>query len=373
MRTFRLLHDQEEFYLLDGESEEEGCRTVTVLVPCDKVPRSDKTPHRIIPTDKGDRVAAARWIDDRVEALVEMEPERLAVYKAVLKTYLEDCLAGDETTGAAYFYKKLGRDYTYAISLSHPHGLAIEIYSSKEFAAAEADAPTNGSPVAETFQTNNLRELLTRAANEGYAGAILDDRDPVYFCVDEKEALHFLRLSQNSDEEIEETLLGARGDWSAPLERPDLEIVENQDACDRIMIRRLGEIPFYRGYDPEGTMPLSFCTIEKANEPGHLMGFEIEEESSSTTTQAMAPIFFDQPSAFEFMDGRNPDDFVMVEVDDLGALLRNAARDDLTVFLEPGNHRSASGIFWLNGDEVILDSFSGFWKIDASNLFVPLS
>ncbi len=373
MRTFRLLHDKEEFYLLDGESEEERCRTITVLVTCDKVPGFEKTPHLAIPTDKGNRVAVARWIDDRVEALVETEPDRLEVYQAVLKTYLEDCLAGDSTTGVAYFYEKQGHDFGYVISQSHPHGLAIKIFSRKELATAEAGAHDTGGRPADTYQTNNLCELLTRAANEGYAGAILDERDPIYFCVDEKEVLHFLRLSQDSDEEIEETLLDARGEWSAPFERPDLDIVENQDACDRFMIRRLGKIPFYREYDSDGTAPLTFCAIEKANEPGHLMGFEIEESLSPTSTQSMAPIFFDQSSALEFMVGRDPDDFVTVEVDDLGALLRNADRDGLTVFLEPGNHRSASGIFWLNGADVILDSFSGFWKLDASNSFVKLS
>lgn len=373
MRTFRLLHDQEEFYLLDGESEEERCRTVTVLVTCDRVPGFEETSHLAIPTDKGHRVAVARWIDDRVEALVETGPEKLQVYKAVLKNYLEDCLAGDSTTGVAYFYEKVGHDLVYTISQSHPHGLAIRIYSRKELAAGQASAPdAEGRPV-ETLQTNNLPELLARAFNEGYAGAILDECEPIYFFIDEKEALHFLRLSQNSDEEIEETLLDARGEWRMPFDVLDLEIVEDQDLFDRIMIRRLGEIPFLRGDEADGTDPLLFCAIEKASEPGRLMGFEMEESSSPASTRRMAAIFFDHRSALEFMDGRDMDDFVIVDVDDFGTLLRSAAGDDLTVFLEPGGHRSASGIFWLNGDDVILDSFSGFWKIDASNSFVHLS
>ncbi len=373
MRTFRLLHEEEEFYLLDGESEDEQCRTITVLVACDRVPGFEKTPHLVIPTDKGQRVAVARWIDDRVEALVECTPARLKVYKAILKNYLEDCLAGDSTKGVAYYYEKQGNEFVYDISQSHPHGLVIKIYSRKDLVHKRTAAHLSEGGPFETFQTNDLRELLTRAANEGYAGAILDESDPIYFCIDRSEALHFLRLSQNLHDEIEETLLGSRGDWSAPFGDLDLEIVENQDVCDRIMIRRLGDIPFHREGADDGTVETVFCAIERAGEPGRLMGFELEESSSSTSTQSMAAIFLDRRSALEFMAERERDDFTLVDVDDLGALLRAADRDDLTVFLEPGNHRSASGTFWLNGNDIIFDSFSGFWKIDASNSFVHLS
>lgn len=376
MRTIRVLHDNEEFHLVDEETHEEG-RTVTVLVPVDRAPPPTDESQPVVPTNRGPHVALARWKDGGIEALMNISDKRLGTLEKVLDKYLTDLLRGDGKKGATFYYNAVGQDVEFAVSHSHPHGLVIQVYSKKELAEGSALRNSRVEHRLETRKTNNLCELLTRAANEGYAGAVLDDSDPVYFCVDEDERIRFLKLSQNEEEEIDEFLLRGDGEWQYRSDSLDLELYVNQDACDRNMVRFLGEIPFLRdiprggGGDPETEEDL-FFTVEESGDPGRLKRFDMEEASPSMPDTKIAALFAGRRPALDFMAGSRQD-FDIVAVTDLREFVRNASRENLVVVLEPGSHRAMTAFLWASDDDVILDSFSGFWKMSDDNTFIRLA
>jgi hypothetical protein len=376
MRTIRVLHDNEEFHLVDEESHDEG-RTVTVLVPVDRAPPLTDECQPVVPTNRGPHVALARWKDGDIEPLMKISDKRLGILEKVLDKYLTDLLRGDGEKSAAFFYNAAGQDVEFAVSHSHPHGLVIQIYSQKVLAEGSALRNSRAERRLETRKTNNICELLTRAANEGYAGAVLDDSDPVYFCVDEDDRIRFLKLSQNEEEEIEEYLLRDNGEWQHRSDSLDLELYVNQDACDRNMVRFLGEIPFLRDI-PRGAGPDDdegediFFTVEESGDPGRLMRFDMEEASPSMPDTKIATLFAGRRPALDFMAGSRQD-FDIVAVTDLKEFVRNASREDLVVVLEPGSHRAMTAFLWASDDDVILDSFSGFWKMSDENTFVRLA
>jgi hypothetical protein len=365
MRAIRILHDDEEFYLVDGETEEDG-RTITLLMQPEAVPPLPSgTPLPTVPTSLGPRIAVARWCAGRVEPLLDFSSDRIGVFKIILDKYLTDLLAGDKEKGVSYFYHRKGTEIDFSVSHSHPHGLVINVFSRKELALSFPDS--------EPMQTNNLVEFLTRAANEGYAGAILDDRDPIYFCMDEDEAIHFLRLSKGHDEEIEEieeTLLNADGAWRPLPQKIEIDLYANTEACDRNMIRLLGDIPFLREGDEEtDDGEGGFYAIEERMNPGFPVRFETTEFSTVSSAKGVAAVFHDRRSAARFMEDRQHEDYDIVNVRDIRGLLENAAEANLIVMLQPGGHRARGGIFWLNEGEIILDSFSGLWKLGEEKGF----
>jgi len=356
---------------MDAGTAGEG-RTVTILVPPGKSSCESDPPPALITTSEGMRVPAARWRDGRVEPLLEMPPERLDIFKAVIDKYMKDLLEGDTARGAAFYYNWADNNFQFSLFDSHPHGLVVRVFTRRATAEKIALGHAGEGKALETRKTNNLCELLTRTANEGYAGAILNDRDPIYFCLDADEIIHFLRLSQDEEEEIEDSLLMQNGKWNPLPEDGNLVLYVNQDSCDRTMVRLLGDIPFLI---EEGNGSLS--TVEDPERPGEPESFEMEGLETSAPGERMAVVFHGRRSTLEFMTGRgsgNPGtaDFDVVAVMDIKKLLKAAERENLVVVLEPGGHRARSGVFWLNGEDVILDSFSGLWTLDEEKGFVHL-
>jgi len=55
-----------------------------------------------------------------------------------------------------------------------------------------------------------------------------------------------------------------------------------------------------------------------------------------------------------------------VQVDNLFKFLKHAGEKKQNVLFEPFAHRSNGGALWINGQDVILDSFSGFWIMNSA-------
>jgi|GEM_PF-2414114 len=375
MRTIRVIHGNEEFILIDTHDGVEG-RTVTVLVAPDKIvpaPGSPPSPEpRIITTDKGFRVPVARWNDNLIECLQGESKEREKIYQTVLHKYLEDHLQGHPDRGATFYYLTADDHFLSILSPSHPHGLAISLYTEKE--PAETAQRQNVEDELCIKFTNNLCELLTRAAHEGYAGAVLNDSEPVYFCLDDDESLHFLRLAEDEDDEVEETLLKPNGEWSPNVAEKKLDLYANEDACDRNMVRILGHIPYYdEDAATRGVGEPRFYTVQDPADSDRVERFEMDNFESLSQSDDMMIVFQNQQSASEYIKHHAPGNFDIVPIDDLKQLIRRATDHNLVVVLEPGNHRAMSGVFWLNGNDVILDSFSGLWRMNVERGFDPLT
>jgi len=245
--------------------------------------------------------------------------------------------------------------YWYLLVRGRPHGVVHEVQpgglllllfrQEEEAEAALRDLGLEGSVAS----AGALGEFLAIHAEEGYAGALLDHHEPVFWCQDPSGQLCFLKLSSVAGtDEFEGHLLGDRGQWRPFEGREDLEFVDDQDRWDELMARSLGAVPFL-GY--ASGFPV-YALLD-----GGQMVF-LEEEDAARTL----PLFHQREAAESFAAQHDVSGAEVVEIQDLRGLLRDAADHGAVARLHPEDHRARGGALWMDGREVVLDSFSGFWR-----------
>lgn len=359
VRSTRILHKNEEFLVQDKNSFTPE-RTITFLTRPHLI--SDDTAERLklVKTNHGEWVPVAKWREGTMEVLEQVSDRLVPTLKEILGKYLE---AGsrkvNSTKQKRYYYLEISGMPDFSISPSHPNGLAIKVFSSKTL--AEKYLPQDdldvGSP--KIRQTNNIREFLIKAADEGYAGAILDDNEPIYFCLDPAENMVFLKLAMDEEEEVHEYTLNLEGTWNAYEGNDDLEYYLDQDSCDQTMVEHLGDIPFFGHATIDAVW-----TIEAKSDPGRPYILSSETNPFGDIPGADIVVFFhDRLNAINFLKDQGLFECEAVRVENIKTYMRSSNRSSLSIILEPFNHRAVSGVLWLNKEDVILDSFSGFWIV----------
>ncbi len=237
----------------------------------------------------------------------------------------------------------------FRVTRTHQSGLALLLYSSAELAEE-----SRSDPRQRVEKIDDLENYLLERAREGWVGAILDEEQPIYFFVDQNGQMLYVRLALEDDgEEVVPMVLGAKGDWYAYEGEFQMDLFENQEAADRLMVRFLGERPFV-GFEPG----VRFY---------RLPGDGTLEMGSEGDTARTLPLFLDSEAGRAFLEQNGHAPGEKVEVDDVHALVGRAQAEDVRVVLHPGEHRSVRANVWVNGDDVILDTYSGFWAVDRSN------
>lgn len=370
MRTIKIRHDGSEYCVMDSASPD-GVREITVLVEPGSPIVAGIEPGVSVPTSEGPRVPAARWCDGQIEPLIDLTDQQLKILDTVISNFLVDPPKGRKNGGGAVFYFNSSQngDHLFTLSPAHPHGLAVNIYSSAEKAERSALDRLEEPGRYATKKTDDLPEFLCRAANQGFAGAVLDDCAPIFFCLDGSGKIHFLKIFLDEDEETMEALLQPDGKWIPFEGDKDLNLFGDQEDIDAASHRLLGDIPFL-GWE-EGTT--FFVTLEESDSPDSLKRFPLNEVVVTDDCQEMVVLFFDRTRAVEFMEGRGVATYDVADVNDMREFVEKASGENLAVVLEPGNHRVMSGIFWFTEGSVILDSFSGFWRLEEEHGFTRLS
>ena len=176
-----------------------------------------------------------------------------------------------------------------------------------------------------------------------------------------------LRLKLDEDEEVQEYTLNEDGSWRLYEGEEEIEFYLDQDRCDRNMIENLGDIPFlgHQGI-------VSLWTIEEMDKPNHPFILSSDESPIDGITGSSTVLLFHRKKhAVEFLLERGLVECEAVRVDDVKQFLNDAGKMSLTVILEPFRHRATGGVLWLNEQDIVLDSFSGFWILGDGWNFSP--
>ncbi|MHC4942897.1 MAG: hypothetical protein ACYTG7_07735 [Planctomycetota bacterium] len=357
----RILHDNEEFLVQDKNASSTS-RQITFLArphfaACNGSESCNL--HQMIKTNHGEWIPIAKWNKKAgLELLTDRSDRLTSTLKSILGKYLETG-GGKSAAGRRkrYYYIEKDGEPVYSLSHSHPYGLAIRICSSMKLARELLDSE-RGDKIR---QTDNLKDFLTKAADDGYAGAILDDEAPIYFCLTRSDHMVFLKLSiDENEEEVQEYLLNNEGAWDIYEGEQEIDFFLDQESCDETMVKHLGEIPFF-GH----SQIKSLWTIEVAEKSGSPYVLSEKDNPFPGVPGARVVILFqERRNAMEFILERGLLRCEAVLVDDIRSFLKIARKKELSVCLEPFNHRASSGTLWLNENEMILDSFSGFWILD---------
>jgi hypothetical protein len=194
---------------------------------------------------------------------------------------------------------------------------------------------------------------------------VIDGEDPVYFCLDPAENMVFLKLCLNDKDRVEEYLLEEDGSWTLYDGEKDLELFLDQDRCDSNMVKNVGDIPFF-GYEEIRHV----WTLEEEQNPGTPYILPCEESPYQHIAGGRAVLLFQsRQNALDFMLERGLYQCEAVRTQNLKPLLQFARQQQITVLMEPFGPRSSSGTLWLNGDDIILDTFSGFWLLHENWTF----
>lgn len=226
-----------------------------------------------------------------------------------------------------------------------PMGLVVALHD-EEQSAHEAD------DAASVEAITNVPLYLTHLARNGYAGALWNAQQPVFFCTDENSELQFLRLRRGGQGKVEMDILEAGGEWSPYEGAEEIEFLDNREACDERLVERFGDEPLFDWPDDDAFWSVGPSEAEPgrvtAPEDGlnYVLLFAEEEEAKAWLEEAEHP-------------------WKLIEVPDPVAFLADPGLNGLAALINPGAHRVRSGVLWLDGESLVLDSFSGFWLRDG--------
>ncbi|MFG0319363.1 MAG: hypothetical protein ACF8XB_18985 [Planctomycetota bacterium JB042] len=355
-RRIRILHEGREYFLVDrGRSAK--TRALTLLKRVEDERTAEKG-ELLVKTDVGLCQAVAHWTAG--EARIEKGHESLReAFDKVVGRYLEEFRVGRTRTGTrTYWFLSSRRQALYSLDRSQPAGLVVLLYSGEE-AAKEAALARRGidTPSIAIEPVTDLSDYLEARALEGFAGALLDDRSPIYFCSDPGGSSRFLKIDLDERTgRLEHRLLDADGAWT-PYDGeeeifPDLD----QDVVDDAMRERLGDLPFLGFRDG-----IVLYRLERKGAPGVPATVELADDAA-TDGVPLCPIFHDLDLLESFRAEHDLDDCGPAPVDDLRELAAWCGREGRTLVLHPDGHRARTATLWAHDGRLLLDSFSGIWR-----------
>ena len=343
-----------EYLLIEGGYNAES-RAVTLLCrPGDDRFPQDESTSPVSWLDQGDWYPIARWSPKRLEFRDKAHEEGRELVDQVLERYEHTRPAPVAVAWAI----RTDTGLQGSLVESVPMGVAASVFDDEE-AANEAVDDGLVIPI------HGLGQFLTHLVRLGYAGALWNQLQPVFFCVDEEGDLQFLRVGQGEGgETVAMELLDERDRFYDYEGEGDLGLLDNRDACDQRMVEELGKVPLV-GWPEDGAL---WCLGPYEDEPAVILS---EDDGLRHVL-----LFVTREWADDYVEEHKEhsgEELVPYEVAASGLvpLLARPELSECVVHVDPGRHRAASGVVWSDGARVVLDSFSGFWSLDDTG-FTPI-
>jgi len=361
-------HDQHEYLLLEAGFSADTRSLIVMARPADPRFPAPEGQQPLTWGSQGHWVPVARWTPEELQIPIEAHVQ----HAELLRTLIEAHVARAATPVAVAWTLRDARGFVGSLQGALPMGVAAVCHDTRQGAEAAAQD-------AEVVAVDNLAMFFTALVREGYAGLMWNATQPVFFCVDESGDLRFLRVSSVGPSSVELEVLDESGAWETYEGADELEFIDNAEACDRRLTERLGLLPVIDWPQdnclwslgpslgvpavvlPEGAAESDTPRLQRHD--GSLFG-EASRDGGEGGGQPHAVLFTDEAAAQAFRAELAPE-MTIFPVRDLPRFL---VADELAghfAALNPGAHRAATGVFWSDGERVVLDSFSGFWKYEA--------
>ncbi|MBK6940385.1 MAG: hypothetical protein IPH13_09310 [Planctomycetes bacterium] len=353
-RKVRILHEGQEYFLLDRGREGHG-RTIAFLRRLDDTKPPPDDAQRVL-TDLGEY----EWIASFNDGALHVEPAHVALaptLQGIVTRYVDESRHGRARDGTTpYWYVAVRGEPVFELARALPHGLSVMVWSDegKAEAAATARKGIESSDLS-VERIHDLGAFLVACRNDGFAGATLDEHDPVFFCLDENEEPRHLRLAMDAKGKLTQRLLSGDGSWDAWDGDEDLNPEVDVESADEYMVARIGELPWLGYFE---NAPL--YALARKGAPSAIHVEQPDADDSQAT--AFCPIFQETELAEDYAREHGRRGLEPTRIDDLGALASDMTRRGVTLFLHPDAHRARAATMWWSDGAVVLDSFSGLWK-----------
>ncbi len=335
------LHHAGGNYLLVEGGYSHDTRTITLLAEPDNGPfEHPERARRITWGEQGEWYPISQW----AVGMISLQEEAYGEQRALIDEIFERFRVEQRDLRPVAWAVQGHGGFLGSLETILPMGLAVTLYDDEETAAEESGAD-------EVVPITNLPNFLTHLAREGYAGAMWNGRQPVFFCIDDADEVQFLRVQRSDAGGVAMEILDADGAWNGYEGAEQIEMLDNAERCDARLVETLGMQPvldwpdhgtFY-GVGPRG---------------GHAGLVQLEEDGPE-----YAVLFVDEDAAGDWRDEVEPG-WNVFEVEELSTFLGSEELEGRGALLNPGAHRARQGVLWSDGERVILDSFSGFWTLE---------
>lgn len=356
-RKTRILDADDEYLFVEAPGDALGPALLIFAHPenARAVPSRRSATHR---SEHGQWVQIARIEDDRLEITPDAPAGLEPRLERMLPRYAEVRRQELERARNPCFWIEAQRRGVHGLHPAQPGGLLLKLWRSEP---AARSALASGAAAGVVRSTGDLREFLELRAEEGFAGALLDDQEIVFFCLDPGRRMQFLKLSAgDAADGVHSHLLGEAGRWQLWEGDEALEPFADPDAWDQLMVRAYGRTPFF-GYGDGWRC----FVLERDGEPVAERDLEGDGEAR------MVALFHDPAAADAHRTRREIGRARLRQVEEPIALLRDLAARGLVARLHPGDHRVRGGTLWLDGDDAVLYSFSGLWRSKDGRRFEP--
>lgn len=358
----RILHGEDEYLFVDAPGDDAGPSLLILARPGNAraVPEGRAPTHQ---SEHGAWCPIARF-DGETLWLAPDPPAGLdARLREMLPRYIDQRRQRVAAAKNSVWFVEAGGRALHALHPAQPAGLLIRLFSEEAAARAALAGPGGEGTVR---ATGELREFLELRAEEGFAGALLDERELVFFFLDGASRIQFVKVREVEGEtggasNVESELLDDRGRWQPYEGDEELETLFDPDSWDRLMKRALGTIPFL-GIG-EGLTAWSF---QKDDEP--LVVVDPDGENG----ERILPLFHDVATAEAFRVREKLGRAKLERVADLRAIVCRATEAGAVARLQPGDHRARGGALWCDEAGILLDSFSGLWRSRDGRTFEPV-
>jgi hypothetical protein len=360
-RKTRILHGDDEYLFVEAPGDDAGPSLLILARPDNPraVPEGSAPTHQ---SEHGTWCPVARF--DGEELLLAPDPpaglaERL---REMLPRYIEQQRQKIATAKHSCWYVLADGHVLHSLHPAQPAGLLLKLY--REESAARAALTAQGG-AGSVLPTGELREFLELRAEEGFAGALLDEREIVFFFLDEQSRIQFVKVrAVEGEAKVESELLDERSRWQPYEGDEKLDTLFDPDQWDRLMKRTLGPIPFV-GYG-DGLVAFYFAGGHRHDEPLFV------NDPDGENGERILPLFHDVASAEAFRAREKLGKATLQRVQDLRALVTHATDAGAVARLQPGDHRARGGALWTDEEGVLLDSFSGLWRSRDGRTFEPV-
>jgi hypothetical protein len=338
-------HDDREYLLVEGGYNAATRAVILLARPLDtRFPRNEE----VAPLRwgaQGEWQPVARWTEQELRIPdPRHEPQRELAVKLI-----DDYRATRRPRPTVAWAAEKDGSFAGTLEVSLPMGFAAYVWPTKERAEA-------GAAGGALVPVENLAMFFTHLVREGYSGAVWNAEQPVFFCVDEQQDLQFLRIGKSeAGDRVVMEILDTTDAWSGYDGAEEIEFIDNTEACDARLVAAVGKQPVI-GWPKDGRL------FSAGPEFGAPIVISSGEEQDAVPH---AVLFTSEAAATEFIEDAEQE-LKAFPVNDLGKFLTQTELEGCVAALNPGGHRASSGILWSDGERVVLDSFSGFWKLGES-------
>src|SRR5262245_23503437 len=240
-RKTRILHGEDEYLFVDAPGDDEG-PVLLILARPDNARAVAAGRHATHQSEHGQWCPVARF-DGESLLLAPDPPEGLAErLREMLPRYAELQRQRIAHAQNACWYVLADGHFLHELHPAQPGGLMLRLF--RDEAGAQAAIAARGGK-GRAAPGGDLREFLELRAEEGYAGALLDDAELLYFFLDEQSHVEIVKVrATEGGRELESELLDARGRWQLYDGGEELDPLDDQDRWDRLMRRVYGKVPF---------------------------------------------------------------------------------------------------------------------------------